>query len=315
MVDTQNKIYDLIIIGAGPAGLTASIYASRYKLDHLIIGETPGGQGLMAGTVENYPGFASISGVELMQKMVEHAKGYGVELVQAQVKKIEKVGDLFKISTGEQIYQAKTLILAMGSALKSLGIPGEEEFIGKGVSHCTTCDAPFFKNKIVAVVGGGNAALMGAIHLTAFAEKVYLIHRRGEFRGEPYRIDIVKKNPKIELILSTQVKEIKGTNVVEEMILDKPYKGLVSLKVNGVFIEIGHIPSSTLAAELGVEVDAQNHVLANPDMTTNIPGVFVAGDLITIKGGILLHQYVTATAEGATATSAVYRHFRDEVVA
>ncbi|MDP3955289.1 MAG: FAD-dependent oxidoreductase, partial [bacterium] len=189
----MNDVYDLIIVGSGPAGLAASIYASRYKLNHLVIGETPGGQGILAGMIENYPGFISLSGSELMQKFLEHAKSYEVVIKQEMVKELvaEKgaAGEIFAAQTESGKYQAKSLILATGASYKSLGIPGEKEFIGKGVSFCTNCDAPFFKGKTVAVIGGGNSAISGALHVAEFADKVYLVHRRNEFRAEPYRID------------------------------------------------------------------------------------------------------------------------------
>jgi thioredoxin reductase (NADPH) len=300
-------MYDLIIIGAGAAGMSASIYSSRYKIKHLIFGETPGGQGMLAGTVENYPGYLSIPGPELMQKLMEQVKHYGVEIKQEKVEGLEKVPEGFAVKTDKETYQAKTLILAMGASYRHLNIPGEEKLIGKGVSYCSTCDAPLFKEKIVAVIGGGNAALTGAIHLSSFAQKVYLIHRRDEFRAEPAWVDKFKQNTKIEQVLSTQVKEISGTEKVEEIILDKPYQGSTILKIDGVFIEIGQVPSSVLAGQLGVAVDEQEYIKIKPSMETNVAGVFAAGDIAAIEGGILFRQFVTAAADGARAAASVYQ--------
>lgn len=299
---------DLIIIGAGVAGMTASIYASRYKLGHSIFGETPGGQGMLAGTVENYPGYVSILGPMLMAKLMEQVGHYGVNIKQEKVGELAKKGELFEVKTEKGISQAKTLILAMGAAYRRLNIPGEEKLIGRGVSYCSTCDAPFFKDKIVAVVGGGDAAATGAIHATSFAQKVYLIHRRDEFRAEPAWVDKIKQNSKIEQVLSTQVKEISGIEKVTGVVLDKPYKGKTSLVVEGVFIEIGQVPSSTLVKPLGVEVDEQGYIKVNSGMQTNLPGVFAAGDIATIQGGILFRQFVTAASDGARAAASVYQH-------
>ena len=310
-------MYDLIIIGSGPAGLAASIYASRYKLNHLVIGETPGGQGILAGMIENYPGFNSITGSELMQKFLEQAKSYEVTVKQEMVKELmtekEATGVTFAAQTESGKYQAKSLILATGASYKSLGIRGEKEFIGKGVSFCTNCDAPFFKGKTVAVVGGGNSAVSGALHVAEFADKVYLIHRRNEFRAEPYRIDKLGQNPKIEQILETQITQIIGnteTQKVEAVKLDKPYQGKEILPVDGVFIEIGQVPSSALAAMLGVSLDEKNYVRVNSAMETNVSGVFAAGDLSAAEGDLLLRQVVTAVADGVRAAASAYEYVK-----
>lgn len=304
----QPSIYDLIIVGAGVAGMATSIYASRYKLGHLIFGETSGGQGLLAGTVENYPGYVSIMGPELMQKFVEQVGYYGVEIKSEQVGSLAKVGDSFEVKTDQAKYETKTLILAMGASFRHLNISGEDKFLGRGVSYCTTCDVPLFKDKIVAVVGGGDSALTGAIQAASFCSKVYLIHRRDEFRAEPAWIEKARQNPKIELVLSTQVVEIRGENKVEEITLDKPYKGQPNLKVDGVFIEIGQVPSSTLVSGLGVEVDQQGFILVNPGMETNVPGVFAAGDIAVVRGGAPFRQFITAAADGARAAASVYQY-------
>ena len=176
-------MYDLIIIGAGVAGMTASIYASRYKINHLLFGETPGGQGISAGQVENYPGYLSIPGPELMQKFIEQVKSYGVEIIQKQVDKLVKKDDHFEVRAEKESWQTKSLILTMGASFRRLNIPGEEKFLGRGVSYCTTCDAPLFRDKIVAVVGGGDSAVTGAIQAASFAQKVFIIHRRDEYRA------------------------------------------------------------------------------------------------------------------------------------
>lgn len=301
-------MYDLIIIGAGVAGMTASVYASRYKINHLIFGETPGGQGMLAGTVENYPGYVSIPGPELMQKMIEQVKHYGVEIKQEKVGGLAKIEAGFEAKTNKEKYQAKTLILALGASYRHLNIPGEDKFIGKGVSYCTTCDAPLFRDKVVAIVGGGDSAVTGAIHASSFAKKVFIIHRRDEYRAEPNWIEKMKKIDRVKEILSNEVREIKGGEKIEEVILANPYQGNQSLKVNGVFIEIGQVPSSALAKQLGIEIDERGYIKVDPGMGTNIPGVFAAGDLAAIQGGILFRQFVTAASDGARAAASVYQY-------
>ncbi len=301
-------MYDLIIIGGGVAGMSASVYASRYKLDHLIFGETPGGQGMLAGTVENYPGYVSLPGPELMQKFIEQVKNYGVEIKQEKVGGFEKVQGGFEVKTDKEKYQAKSLILAMGASYRHLNIPGEEKFIGRGVSYCSTCDAPFFKEKTVAIIGGGDAAITGALHVAAFASKVLIIHRRNEYRAEPAWVEKMRQNKKIEEILSNEVTEIKGQEKVEGIVLKNPYKGSQGFKVEGVFIEIGQVPSSVLAGQLGVVVDEQGYIKVNPGMQTNLPGVFAAGDIAAIQGGILFRQFITAAADGARAAASVYQY-------
>lgn len=299
---------DLIIVGAGVAGMTASVYASRYKINHLIFDEIPGGQGMLAGEVENYPGYVSIPGPELMQKFIEQLKSYGVGIKQEKVGGLTKIEGGFEITTTKEKYQAKTLILAMGASYRHLNIPGEDKFLGKGVSYCTTCDAPLFKEKAVVIIGGGDSAVTGAIHAAAFANKVFIIHRRDEYRAEPTWVEKMRKTDKVKEILSNEVAEIKGKDRVVKVILKNPYQGSLELQVDGVFIEIGQVPSSALAKQLGVEIDERGYVKVNPGMATNIAGVFAAGDLAAIQGGILFRQFVTAASDGARAAASVYQH-------
>ncbi|MBU3957348.1 FAD-dependent oxidoreductase [Patescibacteria group bacterium] len=301
-------MYDLIIVGAGVAGMTASVYASRYKINHLIFGETPGGQGMEALQVENYPGYVSIPGPELMQKMIEQVKHYEVDIKQEKVGGLAKIESGFEVKTNKEKYQGRTLILAMGASFRHLNTPGEDKFIGRGVSYCTTCDIPLFRDKIVAIVGGGDSAVTGAIHASSFAKKVFIIHRRDEYRAEPTWIEKMRKVDKIEEVLSNEVKEIKGGEKVEEIILANPYQGNQSLKVDGVFIEVGQVPSFALAKQLGIELDERNYVKVNPGMATNVSGVFAAGDLAAIQGGLLFRQFVTATSDGARAAASVYQY-------
>lgn len=310
----DNK-YDLIIIGVGVAGMSASIYASRYKINHLIFGETPGGQGMLAGKVENYPGFISIKGPELMQNFIKQVESYKVKIIQKQIDKLAKIEDGFEVAAESEKWQAKTLILAMGASFRHLGVPGEEELVGKGISYCTTCDAPLFKDKTVAVIGGGDSAVTGAIHAASFAQKVFIIHRRDEYRAEPVWVERLRQVEKIEEILTNEVKEIRGKEKVEEIVLKKSYKGSPSLKVDGVFVEIGQVPSSALAKQLGVELDERGYVKVIPGMETNVSGVFAAGDLAAVEAGILFRQFVTAASDGARAAASIYHFLHRQVPA
>lgn len=305
-------MYDIIIIGSGPAGLTASIYASRYKLSNLVIGKVLGGMISLAHKVENYPGHLSMSGIELAQKMEEQAKNLGGEVMAGNVSRIKLVqfGQLVQLEDGQE-FEAKTLIIAAGSERKKLGVAGEVEYLGRGVSYCTTCDAPFFRDKTVVVVGGSDAAVSGAIHAAAFAGKVYLVHRRNELRAEPVWINDLEKNPKITKVLENEIKEIKGNgSKVTEVVLSQTYNGSQSLAVDGVFIEIGGVPGSSLAKEIGVELDTAGFIKVKDDMKTNVPGVFAAGDL-TDKAQVLV-QMTTATAQGAIAAAGAYKFLKGQ---
>jgi len=320
-------MHDLIIIGSGIAGMTASIYASRYGIKHLIFGEIPGGQGNLAHMVENYPGVLSIKGPQLMGKIIEQVKSYNVDIRQEKVGGLKKVSaGYFKVETGKGEYGAKSLILAMGASYRHLNILGEDNFLGRGVSYCAICDAPFFKDKIVAVAGGGDSAVSGAIHVSNFAKKVYLIHRRNEFRAEKAWVEKLRKKKNIEVILSSVIKEVYGKEKVEGIIIKslksrravedprqkspghENIKTRKQFKIDGLFIEIGQAPSSVLAKQLRVKLDKGDYVLVDSDMATNVSGVFAAGDLAAQKGGILFRQFVTAAADGARAASSVYHY-------
>jgi thioredoxin reductase (NADPH) len=298
---------ELIIVGGGVAGMTASIYASRYQIKHLLLAEKQGGQGMLAGTVENYPGYLAIPGPELMQKILEQVKKYGVEMKEEKVGALTKIDNGFEVKTGKTAYQAQTLILAMGASFRSLNIPSEDRFIGKGISYCTTCDIPLFKGKTVAIVGGGDSAVSGALHATKFAKKVFIIHRREEFRAEPARVKKMRETKKVEEVLENEVQEIKGTEKVTGLVLKKPYQSKQELTVDGVFIEIGQVPTSSLVKPLGVSLDGGGYIKVNPEMATNVAGIYAAGDIAAIQGGLLFRQFITAAADGARAASSVYR--------
>ena len=299
------KTYDLIIIGAGPAGLVASIYASRYKVDHLVIGKEPGGQAVEAHKIENWPGTISISGLELTQKMREHAEKLGAKIVMDSVLNIAKENETFSVTAHTGQYKAKNIILALGMEYRKLSIPGEEEFKGKGVSYCPTCDAAFFGGKVVAVVGGGNSAASAAQLLSEYALKVFVIYRGEKLKIDPAYLENFAKNEKIEIIYSTNITEIKGDVAVGKIILDKEYSGKKELEVQGVFVEIGSEPGVELAGQLGVNTDEQGFIVVNQNQNTNISGIYASGDATT--GSNKMRQVLTASAEGAIAAASVYK--------
>jgi len=306
----NNKIYDLIIIGIGPAGLTASIYASRYRLNYVVLGSKEGGALSWAAEVENYPGFKKITGLDLTNKMIEQAKAFGAEILTKEVTGIEKKDGLFIVKfNDDQSFQSKTIIIATGTERRKLNVPGEAKYLGRGVSYCTTCDANFFKGKVVAMVGGSNAAALGAYHLSKIASKIYLIYRKKPLRVEPFWQERIEKETNIEIIYETNVVEILGNDSkVTGVKLDKFYKGNQELRLDGVFIEIGGVPGTELVKSLGVDLDESGFIKVASNMKTNIEGVFAAGDVANATGEF--HQIVTATAEGALAANSVYKYLK-----
>lgn len=294
-------MYDIIIIGAGAAGLTAALYAYRYNLNTLLISKDIGGVTLEAHSIENFPGYKGITGIELIKQWVDHIKSLKVEIQLDDVVNIEKQKDNFVITTKNgKKFQSKTVILALGMKRKHLNIEDEDKFLGKGVSYCATCDGPLYKNKIVAVIGGGDTALMDAQFLVEHAKKVYIIHRRDELRAEPKREEQIKKNKKVEIIYNTNVKEIKGKDFVSSIVLDNK----TELKVDGIFIDVGFIPSIDIIKKLNVRCDEHDYIIVNNKQETNIPGLFAAGD-ITFNS---LKQIITAAAEGAIAAFSAFRY-------
>jgi thioredoxin reductase (NADPH) len=303
-------IYDLIIIGTGPAGLSASVYASRYQIPHLLVGSQLGGAMSWAASVENYPGFERISGFDLAQKMIGQVKKLGIEIKNTGIIEIKKKEANFELKTeNNELIEAKTLIVATGTQRRKLNIPGEVEYLGKGVSYCSTCDGTFFKEKTVVMVGGSNAAVMSALHLAQVAQKVYLIYRKKPLRADPVWVQRVEKETKIEIIYETNVLEILGDGQkVTTLKLDKVYQGADQLKTDGIFIEIGGIPGVDLVKNLGVELDEKGYVRVKSDMSTNIAGVFASGDVANSTGEF--QQIVMAVAEGALAANSVYKFLR-----
>ena len=296
-------IYELIIIGAGPAGLAAALYAARYNIKTLVIAKTVGGTILDAYKVCNYPGFDEISGIELITRFEEQVKKLGVEIRQEAVSDI-KVGEEFLVKTNSLGYKARALILALGNDRRKLGVAGEEKCIGKGVSYCTVCDAALFKDKIVAVVGGSNAAAMSAELLTNYAKKIYVIYRKDEMRAEPYVVEILKKNKKIEFVYNTNIVKINSDNFLKSVELDNG----TELKLDGLFVEVGSVPSKVLPQKLGLKTSEAGYIITDNKQQTSTPGIFAAGDITANT----LKQVVTACAEGAIAANSVYKYLRQK---
>ncbi len=304
-------MHDLIIVGAGPAGLSASIYASRYGVKHLILGESMGGTVTLAHKVDNFPGLPGLSGGDLAQKFADHAKSLGAEIKAKEVSKVEKVNGGFSLTTSDgESFQAKTVILATGTRRRELGVLGEKEFAGKGVSYCTTCDAPFFRDKVVAVVGGANAACSGVVHISGFAKQVFLLYRKSNLRAEKAWIDEVEKKENVEILYETNILEIKGSEKVEKILLDKEYEGKKELEVDGVFVEIGGVPAATLIKEIGVECDEEGYVKTDERMKTNIEGIFSAGDINSTNKDF--QQVISACAEGSLASLSAYNFLKKD---
>lgn len=302
------KTYDVVVVGGGPAGLTAALYATRYMLSVIVVTEKIGGQMAEAGWIENYPGIPRIMGPELAKRFEEHVRKYNVPIVMDRVVDIVRDGESFVVKTVSGVeLRGRTIILALGVKKRRLGVPGELEFAGRGVSYCAPCDAPLFRGKRVAVVGGGDSAASAALLLAEYADKVYIVHRRDQLRAQPLYRKLLSENPRIEILYNRIVKRIDGDKVVKKIILENRVNGQTEeLNVDGVFIEIGVEPPTEFAKKLGLEVDDRGYIKVRDDMSTNVPGIFAAGDCTNALGGV--KQIVVAAAMGAVAATSAYRY-------
>ena len=292
--------YDIAIVGGGPAGLTAAIYAARYKLNTVVITTQRGGMITESFKVGNFPSYDEITGTELMKRMEAHASGLGVKLVDGYVETISKTESGFLVKGPSLDIQSKEVILATGQKKRKLGIEREDELAGKGVSYCAICDAAFFRGEKVAVVGGGDSAVTSALLLSQFADKVYIVYRRDKFfRAEPTWVEQLKKNSKIEPVLNTTISKLVGENALEAIELTNGR----TLEVTGLFVEVGEKPNSALAKESGVALDEHDYIITDDEQRTNVPGLFAAGDVTNNK----LKQVVVACAEGAIAATQAYK--------
>lgn len=299
----NNTDYDIVVIGAGPAGLTAALYAARARLRFCVLEKgAAGGQILVSDWIENYPGFpGGISGADLMEKMIAQVKGFDVEITSRGVNGIDVTGPVKRIFTDDGEITTHTIIIASGASPRKLGVPGEEEFFGKGVSVCATCDAPFYRNRIVAAVGGGDTAVQESLFLSRFAEKIYLIHRRDELRATKILQERAFANDKIEIVWDSVLTGIRGGMFGVEKIDLKNVKTGKSdeLPVHGCFVWIGITPNTGFVGD-SLELDHSGFIIADFSMQTSVKGVFVAGDVRNTP----LRQVSTAVGDGAIAATA-----------
>lgn len=292
-------IYDLIIIGGGCSGMAASIYAKRFNLNVLVLTESLGGTITTTHLVENYPGFSSLTGQELADKLIEHAKYNNVEFkIGSQVNKVIKEGELFKISFGKEVYESKTALLATGTTYRKLGAKGEAEFASRGVSYCATCDAPFFKGKKVIMVGGGDSAVKESLVLAEHASEVTIVYRGEKLRPEPINLKRMEAKANIKVLYKTNIVEIMGDQTVKKVKFDNGEE----METQGVFIEIGRIPITSMVEDLGVKRNEKGEIIINLMSETNIPGFYAAGDVTDTEW----KQAIVGVAEG---TKAAYMAF------
>ncbi len=296
--------HDLVIIGAGPAGYSAAIYAARYKMDAILIGQIPGGIAATAHDIRNYPGFEKISGMELMMKMMTQAKALGVDIRQDVVLDTKITDGKILVKTNKEEILARKIIIATGTARRELGLKREKELTGKGVSYCATCDAGFYQDKIVAVIGGGDAALTAALLLSKFAKKVYIIYRKESFtKAEVSWVEEVNKNDKIESLFNSEIDELLGEDKLSAVKL----KSGETIYLDGLFIEIGGTPNTKLAQELGLEL-SDGSIVVDKEQKTSVVNVFAAGDVSDRP----FKQIATAVGDGATACYTAFKEIRKE---
>ncbi|NHI90996.1 MAG: FAD-binding protein [Candidatus Lokiarchaeota archaeon] len=301
---------DLLIIGAGAAGLSAGIYGARHGLKTLILEEkVAGGMTATAPLIENYPGFIKLPGIELMDKISEHATTAGAEIIElSKIIRIENLKENFFVynENGDK-YSGNALILAMGSEYRKLNVPGEKEFLGRGVSYCATCDGPAFKNKNVVVVGGSYSAAVSSIYLSQqLKNAITLVHRRDKMRTEQFLVDQIMSDSNINKKWNFIVKEIKGKEVVEKITIQNVInQEIMEIEADGIFVNVGELPKNELAKQLRVNLDKDGFIIVNRRQETNIPGVFAAGD---ITGGLL--QTIVGAGEGATAAVNAYLYIK-----
>lgn len=298
------ETYDVIIIGAGPAGLTAALYCARYKLKTLVLFKEMGGQMMLAHDIENYPGFKKISGKKLTENMKSQVDNLKVKIKKEEVLDISKE-EYYMITTDSNKYKCHAIILALGTKYKKLNLKEEEKFIGRGLSYCVSCDAPLFKDKTVAIIGGSNSAIMACLVLEKYASKIYIIYRGGKIRAEPLRFEKIKKSKKIEIIYNAEIEKINGNNFIESIALSDGKE----IKINGLFIEIGSVPMTYIIKKLNIETDDCGYILADKDMASNSKGVFAAGDCVSKK----FRQIATAVNDGCIAAFSAYNYIKKEI--
>lgn len=305
----MDKVYDVVILGGGPAGITAGIYAKRAGLDCIIIEKmVAGGTVATSFEVANFTGFSKIKGIDLAKKMLDHAKALKILFVYDEVMGVNFKSKLKVVKCREKKYKAKTVIIAMGAQVRRLNIVNEDKFIGKGISYCATCDGNFFKGKEVALVGGGNTALENCLYLSNIVKKVYLIHRRDEFRGDNVFVKELKNKKNVEFIFNSVVSSISGKETLRHVnLLNTKTKKTTILDVDGLFVCIGREPNTDMFIDL-LSLDDSGYIITDENMCTNIPGVYATGDIRTTP----LRQIVTACADGAIAGANAYKYIRSK---
>jgi alkyl hydroperoxide reductase subunit F len=297
-----NKVYDLLILGAGPAGITASVYAVRKKIDFLVITRDIGGQTAWSGDIENYTGYQFITGSELTRKFQEHMDSYGITVKMPQtVKAIGHNDGMFTVTTGEAEYLSRTLVIATGKQPRRLGVPGEEEYKNRGVTYCATCDGPVFKDKPVAIIGGGNSALDAALQMMKISPQVYLVNNTGTLNGDEVMIEKVQNAKNIEIHNNARIKNIQGEKFVKKIVIDQQNQE-ISLDVEGVFIEIGLTPNSGFAGI--VRRNEHGEIIVDCRNQTDIKGLFAAGDVTNVPE----KQIIIAAGEGAKAALSAFHY-------
>ncbi|MHA1823975.1 MAG: NAD(P)/FAD-dependent oxidoreductase [Promethearchaeota archaeon] len=297
------KTYDLIVLGGGPTAIACAIYAARFAMDVLMVGKVFGGLIATTDIVENYPGITSISGQGLMEMFKDHMNSLSIPYISDEIRSIENAGDFFVLHSFFQKFKAKSICIATGSERRKLGIPGEDELAGKGVSYCATCDGPFYKDKVVCVIGGSDSAAKEALFLAQNVKKVYIIYRKDEIRAEPINKKRVYENEKIEIINNTNVVDIVGKTTVNRVIFDNGNE----LEIDGVFIEIGSIPNSEIAQRIGIKTNEKGEIIINRKSETNMPGIFAAGDVADAP----FKQAITGVAEGVIAAYSVFDYLKN----
>ncbi|MBI2577706.1 MAG: FAD-dependent oxidoreductase [Candidatus Wildermuthbacteria bacterium] len=301
--------YDVVIVGSGAAGLSAALYAGRYKLKTLVIEGKFGGETATAGVIWNYPGVKNVDGYDLMKTMKQQAKDVGVEFMDGLVEKITRADKNFIVSTKKKEVLAKSVILAIGAKRRHLNLPNEAELTGKGVHYCVTCDGPLFGGKTIAMVGGGDSSVKGINFLADYAAKIYFIVRDNKITAEPInREQMDKLGDRVEILFETAIKEIVGKDMLEKVLLSRPYKGSEELMLDGLFIEIGFDPDKTFANQLDLRLNPQGYMEVDNLMQTNVSGIFAAGDATLLFGGF--KQDITAAALGAVAATSAYEYIK-----
>jgi thioredoxin reductase (NADPH) len=299
----MEEVYDVLILGGGPGGMTAAIYTARYNLKTLVVAASFGGTANLAGEVENWPGKIG-SGREIMAGIKDQAERFGADFLEASFEKVAKDENEFVLHYGDKVVKGKSLIVSLGTEHRQLDIPGEKEFLGKGVSYCATCDGNFFKKKQVCVIGGANSAAKAALYLADICDKVTVVYRGNEMRCEPVSLEAIKGNEKIDVIYNAVPVEVLGEGVVKGLKIKEGESERV-LDVSGVFVEAGAVPATEILKDLGVEMD-KGYVVVGKDMKTNVDGVFAAGDVTNS----VLRQMITAAGEGAVSAKGVNDYLR-----